>query len=101
MNGDTAIPRFVSVVAIALGGLDLARGFVHTILLDYAATHIAGLDHALGAVCITRDAAAYAPSQAAWGGPGPLLVYPAVSALTFVAGLGMTLSRRKRARSRA
>jgi hypothetical protein len=28
------IPRFVSVVAIALGCLDLVRGFMHTILLD-------------------------------------------------------------------
>jgi hypothetical protein len=149
VNGKTAIPKFVSVVAIALGGLDLVRGFVHTILLDYAATHIAGLDlstsqagdllqllgtfgisnyltgamliligwkarplalamlgilpaaYALGAVCITRNAAAYAPSQAAWGGAGPMLVYLAISALTFVAGLWIALSRRVRAGGRA
>ena len=44
MNENTHIPRFVSVVAIALGCLDLVRGFMHTILLEYAATNIAGLD---------------------------------------------------------
>ena len=32
------------MVAIALGCLDLIRGFMHTILLDFAATNIAGLD---------------------------------------------------------
>ena len=38
------IPRFVSIVAIVLGCLDLIRGFMHTILLEYAASNIAGLD---------------------------------------------------------
>ena len=42
-NGNT-IPKFVSIVAIALGFLDLVRGFMHTMLLKYAATNIAGLD---------------------------------------------------------
>ena len=38
------IPKFVSVVTIVLGCLDLVRGFMHTILLEYAATNIAELD---------------------------------------------------------
>ena len=38
------IPKFVSIVAIILGCLDLIRGFLHTILLEFAATNIAGLD---------------------------------------------------------
>jgi len=41
---NTNIPKFVSIVAIALGCLDLVRGFMHTMLLDYAATNIAKLD---------------------------------------------------------
>ena len=44
MNQNTNIPKFVSVVAIGLGCLDLVRGFMHTILLEYAASNIAGLD---------------------------------------------------------
>ena len=44
MKEESSIPRFVSVVAIALGCLDLIRGFMHTLLLDYAATNIAGFD---------------------------------------------------------
>jgi hypothetical protein len=38
------IPKFVSIVVITLGCLDLFRGFMHTILLEYAALNIAGLD---------------------------------------------------------
>ena len=38
------IPKFVSIVLIVLGGVDLARGFIHTVLLEYAAINIAGLD---------------------------------------------------------
>ena len=44
MKPNTNIPKFVSIVAIALGCLDLVRGFMHTILLEYAAANIAGLD---------------------------------------------------------
>ena len=44
MKENTTIPKFVSVVAILLGCLDIVRGFMHTILLEYAATHIAGFD---------------------------------------------------------
>ena len=44
MKNEKAIPKFVSIVAITLGVLDLIRGFMHTILLEYAATNIAGLD---------------------------------------------------------
>jgi hypothetical protein len=38
------IPKFVSIVAIALGSLDLIRGFMHTIRLEHAAANLAGLD---------------------------------------------------------
>ena len=44
MKNEKDIPKFVSIVAITLGVLDLIRGFMHTILLEYAATNIAGLD---------------------------------------------------------
>ena len=44
MKEESTIPRFVSVVAIALGSLDLVRGFMHTIVLEYSALNIAGLD---------------------------------------------------------
>jgi len=44
MKYESYIPKFVSIAAIALGCLDLVRGFMHTILLDYAATNIAGFD---------------------------------------------------------
>ena len=44
MDKNTTIPKFVSIVAIALGCLDLVRGFMHTILLEYAALNIAGFD---------------------------------------------------------
>ena len=41
---NTRIPAFISVVTILLGSYDLVRGFMHTILLHYSATHIAVLD---------------------------------------------------------
>lgn len=44
MKNENQIPKFVSIVAITLGILDLIRGFMHTILLEYAAVNIAGLD---------------------------------------------------------
>jgi hypothetical protein len=44
MQKENNIPKFVSIVAITLGILDLVRGFMHTILLEYAAGNIAGLD---------------------------------------------------------
>ena len=37
-------PQFVSVVAFALGVLDLVRGASHTLLSAYAASDVAGLD---------------------------------------------------------
>ena len=148
MQGNTHIPRFVSVVAIALGCLDLVRGFMHTIVLEYAALNIAGFDlstllagdllqlmgafgisnyltgimlilvgwkarplalamlgiipvaYIVGMAGIRANSAAYAPSQAAWGGAGPMLVYLAISAITFVAGLWITLSRKRKGKSR-
>jgi hypothetical protein len=44
MEKEKNIPAFVSIVAIALGILDLARGFMHTIRLEHAAANLAGLD---------------------------------------------------------
>ena len=41
---NSRVPRFISVVTILLGSYDLVRGFMHTILLNYSATHIAVLD---------------------------------------------------------
>lgn len=149
MNEKHMIPRFVSVVAILLGCFDLVRGFLHTILLDFAATNIAGLDlsaqqagdllqlmgafgisnyltgimlilmgwkarplalvmlgiipvaYIVGMVGITINTAAYAPSEAAWGGTRPMLVYLTISAITFVAGVLVTLYRKRQDRQTA
>ena len=38
------IPKFISIMAVLLGGIDLLRGFMHTVVLPYSATHIACLD---------------------------------------------------------
>jgi hypothetical protein len=48
MEKETTVPKFVSIVTIALGAFDLLRGFMHTILLEYAATNIAGLNLTAG-----------------------------------------------------
>jgi len=143
MNEESTIPRFVSVVAIVLGCFDLVRGFLHTVLLDFAATNIAGLDlstqqagdllqlmggfgisnyltgimlilmgwkarplalamlgiipvaYIVGMVGITINSAAYAPSEAAWGGMRPMLVYLTISAITFGAGVWVILYRKR------
>ena len=144
MKKNTTIPRFVSVVTIVLGCLDLIRGFMHTILLEYAAFNIAGLDlstslagdllqqmgafgisnyltgvmliligwksrplalamlgiipvaYIIGFFGIRINSADYAPSQAAWGGATPMLVYLVISGVGFIAGVGITLYRKKR-----
>ena len=44
MDNSSKIPKLVSIIAILLGCLDLVRGLMHTILLEYAASNIAGLD---------------------------------------------------------
>ena len=44
MKENNFIPKFISIVVIILGCLDIVRGFMHTIVLEYAATNIAGLD---------------------------------------------------------
>ena len=38
------IPKFISIMAVFLGGVDLLRGFMHTVVLPYSAAHIACLD---------------------------------------------------------
>jgi hypothetical protein len=37
-------PKFAWIIMTALGCLDLVRGFMHTVLLEYAAENIMGLD---------------------------------------------------------
>ena len=44
MNKPTGLPKIISIVSIFLGAIDLARGVMHTMLLDFAAANIAGLD---------------------------------------------------------
>ena len=38
------IPKFISIMAVFLGVIDLMRGFMHTVVLPYSATHLACLD---------------------------------------------------------
>ena len=144
MKENNFIPKFISIVVIILGCLDIVRGFMHTIVLEYAATNIAGLDlstslagdllqlmgafgisnyltgtmliligwkarplallmlgaipmaYAIGGMGIRINSAAYASSQADWGGIKPMLVYLTVSAITFVAGIIITQIRKNR-----
>lgn len=42
----TDLPRFVSIVAVALGVFDVVRALAHTAFAGYAAAEIAGLDMA-------------------------------------------------------
>ena len=44
MDQKTNLPTIISTAAIALGSLDLIRGLMHTFLIRFAATKIAGLD---------------------------------------------------------
>ena len=49
VNTDTqsykqSCPKFAWIIMTALGCLDLIRGFLHTVLLEYAAENIMGLD---------------------------------------------------------
>jgi hypothetical protein len=44
MKNTNNIPKIVSLVAFILGSLDLLRGIMHTLLLEFSATNIAGLD---------------------------------------------------------
>jgi len=44
MSPNTRIPRFVPIILAVLGCIDLVRGAMHSIFLDYAAREIAGLD---------------------------------------------------------
>ena len=44
MKNSSTLPKIVSYVTIFMGSLDLLRGIMHTLLLEFAATNIAGLD---------------------------------------------------------
>ena len=44
MHAKSPIPTFVPVICVLIGCYDLVRGFMHTILLHYAATNIAVID---------------------------------------------------------
>jgi hypothetical protein len=54
----------------------------------------------IGVAGIRVNTSAYAPTQAAWGGTGPMLVYLAISVVAFVAGVGVTLYRKKEGESK-
>ena len=43
MNDQTC-PKFAWIIMTLLGCLDLVRGFMHTVLIEYAAENIMGLD---------------------------------------------------------
>jgi hypothetical protein len=45
--GNNDCPKFAWIIMTALGCLDLVRGFIHTVLLEYAAQNIMGLDLAV------------------------------------------------------
>lgn len=40
---DNKIPRIVWMTLLVLGCVDVFRGFMHTVMLEYAAAHIAGI----------------------------------------------------------
>ena len=44
MNKLKNLPKIISTVTIILGSIDIIRGFMHTLLINFAATNIAGLD---------------------------------------------------------
>ena len=44
MNSDDDCPKFGWIIMFILGCLDLVRGFIHTVLLEFAAENIMGLD---------------------------------------------------------
>lgn len=135
MKNSTNYPKIVSVVAYILGGLDLLRGVMHTLLLEFAATNIAGLDlstsqatdllrlmgtfgisnyitgitlillgwkarqlalimlgvipaaYLIGGIATHLYSSTYTQTQANWGGIPMVLVYMAVSSLTFLYGI--------------
>ena len=51
--------------------------------------------YAIGYTAIKINSAPYAPTQAAWGGATPMLVYLAISGITFIAGGWITLNRKR------
>jgi len=135
MKNATTLPKIVSWVAISLGVLDLLRGIIHTFLLGFAATNIAGLDlstsqavdllrlmgsfgvsnyitgitlillgwkarhlalimlgvipaaYLIGGLATRLYSAEHMQTQANWGGIPMMLVYLAVSSLTFIYGI--------------
>jgi hypothetical protein len=44
MKTNEYIPKFVTIVVVGLGCIDLIRGLMHTVVVGYAAQNIAGLD---------------------------------------------------------
>ena len=50
----------------------------------------------IGVIGININSTGYAPSQAAWGGAMPMLVYLIVCGTTFIVGVWMTLSKKKK-----
>jgi len=135
MKSSQNIPKIVSWIAITLGVLDILRGIIHTLLLNLAATSIAGLDlstpqafdllrlmgvfgisnyitgaaliltgwkarelalillglipaaYLVGGLATRFYSAGFPQTQANWGGLPMMLVYLAVSSLTFMYGI--------------
>jgi hypothetical protein len=52
--------------------------------------------YAIGFAGIKFNSAGYAPTQAAWGGAQPMLVYLVICVITFIAGVWVTLSRKNK-----
>ncbi|MEE8356975.1 MAG: hypothetical protein V3R33_06660, partial [Anaerolineales bacterium] len=44
MNNNPNIPRIISLVSIILGSIDIIRGILHTLLVEFATSNIPGLD---------------------------------------------------------
>ncbi len=69
MNNQSNLPKMISVVAIVLGCIDLVRGTMHTVFLEYAAGTIAGLNLSLpNAVDQLQLMAAFGASNFITGG---------------------------------
>lgn len=81
--------NFVSGVALILIGLN-ARKIALIMLGTIPASY------AVGIVSLRYHGADVAPSQANWGGAIPLMVYLAICAITFIAGLVMTQMNKKK-----
>ncbi len=82
--GAFGVSNFITGVMLILMAFK-ARGLGLTMLL------VIPLAYAIGALEIHGTAAHYAPTQAAWGGFTPLMVYLGICVITFLAGITGTI----------